>query len=177
MRASTKRRIEYISEIPLVDIIPSIEDEDIPAAVIAIEDDLKPTAVDDVRKMLGVVAEVLGVSLPSTAALQVYLDLLRRYPPDLLTKAGQGVMENFRFNSFPRPGDFVKYLKEHHEARLILLTKAKYARDAIAWRERKEAAEGPPVLLSQEQKEVYKTKTAEIIERIATAMSPPKLGG
>jgi hypothetical protein len=78
---------------------------------------LKGGAPDQIGKQLAIVREVLNVEGPGEQAARVYLRLLQQVPADLLGTMTRRVLETHRYNSFPKPADFLEAIKPATEER------------------------------------------------------------
>lgn len=81
-------------------------------------------AADDKRwaEALKTMAEMLNVSLPSEAGLRLYFLVLRKVPGSMLNLACSRVAEKHRFNTMPKPADFLDAIAVENSRLRILLT-------------------------------------------------------
>lgn len=79
----------------------------------AIDAAREPATPETIMKTLGVVAEVLQVSLPSAPALKVYANVLADIPGPALAQAATVVLSTHDYNTMPAPAKFRKAADQH----------------------------------------------------------------
>jgi len=79
---------------------------------------IKQTSNEEVAQMLAVVAATIGSELPHVSVLAKYIQLLAKYPGDLVEYAGISVLEKHKWNNFPRVAEFIEPIKEEYTDRL-----------------------------------------------------------
>jgi len=68
---------------------------------------LQPAPDERWAEVLGKIAQMLNVSLPNADGLALYLAVLRKVPGHLLNTACTHVAETHRYNTMPKPADFI----------------------------------------------------------------------
>jgi hypothetical protein len=72
---------------------------------------LKGGQPDQIGKQLAIVRQVLNVEGPDEQSARVYLRLLSGVPADLLGTMTKNLLSTYRYNSFPKPADFLEAIK------------------------------------------------------------------
>jgi hypothetical protein len=115
-------------ETPLIDLpaaVAKLPEGLIDRAKSQAEARLAPGTPEQIGEMLLMVAEVLSVEAPSEKAIRVYLRLLNAIPGDLLPLATKRVLESYRYNSFPKPADFIHAIEPERGARMRMVSQIK----------------------------------------------------
>ena len=83
--------------------------------------DLEPATHDEIGKMLAVVAGMIGCPIPPTPVLAKYIEMLTKYPADLMDQAGNFVLKRHKWNTYPKVAEFIEpIIEEFHERRAAL---------------------------------------------------------
>jgi len=78
------------------------------------DDMLEPAGNDYVQKMLTTIAVTLNVDLPQREGLAMYFKMLSEYPRSLLQQSGMTVLETHKYNTFPKPADFINPIRDEY---------------------------------------------------------------
>ena len=100
----------------LVDLSPDQRKAHLDATLKSEAKDLEGANSEQVGKMLAVVAGMIGCPIPPTPVLAKYIQMLTKYPPDLIEMAGTSVLKRHKWNTFPKVAEFIEpLLEEYHE--------------------------------------------------------------
>jgi hypothetical protein len=110
--------------------------EHIPQALEAAQERLIESAPKTIAVVLDEVFEALGCEIPSTRALELYIEALVSMPPDLLVIAGKRVIQRYKWPSTPKPGDFLNMIDHELQGRKQVLTSLQILRDRKALAEK-----------------------------------------
>tara|TARA_R110002126_G_scaffold284837_2_gene434790 strand:+ start:1295 stop:1732 length:438 start_codon:yes stop_codon:yes gene_type:complete len=79
--------------------------------------ELEPSTTEGIGKMLAVVTAVIGCPMPDQAVLAKYIEMLSKYPPDLIKLSGDTVMKTHKWNNFPKVAEFIEVMAHKYSLR------------------------------------------------------------
>ena len=141
--ASLMLCIENLIALDLSDLDPPLALRvDLAKAIEQAEARLAPSTPAAVGEMIFLVREGLDVPAPTDKGLQIFLRVLDQIPADLLPLATKRVLETHRYNTYPKPADFLLAIKPELDRRIAAANRLRYLRDRIAladkWRHPRE---------------------------------------
>ncbi len=73
---------------------------------------IRASTEGSVAEILSVVAAMIGCPVPATVVISKYIQILSKYPHDLLELSAEHVLKNHKWNNFPKVAEFVEPIQE-----------------------------------------------------------------